>query len=407
MEGAQKSLESFFRTRFHVVPTQTNRQDQWYKRSYQSWKELNGNREPLILTPKESREDWVPELQECAVLLVRAIQNEAMSELERQKTLPSPIDTKLFEDSVLEHPFFLTKSDFLGKPSLTPRVQRLSFWISEIRHNFNEQQSQSCAIRALLEADQIRPLLYLANHPLTRTSLRTLLHLKVSQGYQDQSLDVGWASIIEDSLRLMVLLAILKCFPESLSAKDGFNSWVPFAFMSNDVPFNYATTTIRLMDDIRGNTRGHVMESQIENYFDKCFRVLIRTHALFQVCELPQVDWVQRVMNATLYFVGFESWNRARQGQTYLGCQLNVTKGATWLKTWEKPDERASDVQVSLSKNKKQRDPLTMREPKQVHVPEPSEEEKELASTLAELETREAAYGLKRSTKYGRRHKEV
>jgi hypothetical protein len=50
-------LETLLSQHFRVVGTHSQRQDQWYKRSYQVFKAEHGDRQPLILVPHESQEE--------------------------------------------------------------------------------------------------------------------------------------------------------------------------------------------------------------------------------------------------------------------------------------------------------------------------------------------------------------
>ena len=103
-----------------------------------------------------------------------------------------------------------------------------------------------------------------------------------------------------------------------------------------------------------------------------------------------------------LYYIGFESWNRQREGQGYLGCALNTTKDDKWLRHGL-GEEVEVDGGETLPVARKPADPLRLRSPKQNAEPGPDEDEIEELARLEALEKEEAVYGRKRSTKYQRR----
>jgi hypothetical protein len=396
-----QSLESLFRSRFHIVPTRTNRQDQWYKRNYQAWKAENGDCEPLILSPKDSKELWAQELQELAANFAVTVQQCATEVAEHQRTLNSPSENKLFNDSVLEGPLTILKPEYLDKRPLTPVMQRLSYWTTLSRINYNDREQHSKAIKALLECEEINVLLYLAQHPLAQ--IKTAATLKIPGSNQYHSLDIGWVSIANEALETLVFLVILKCFPEALLVRSGYRKWIPFALVPDSIRCS-GTSVIRFMDIFSQQRPGVAMkEEEMQHYIEWCFRVVTTTQVLSQACKLPELDWGRRMVDTFLYFVGFEAWNRERQGVGYLNCDLNTTKNEAWLRKTSGLQEKQERVEtIPVSKQTKPRDPLLLHEAKKCHKPEPTEEENAMLEKLAGLEVEEAVYGRKRSTKYRR-----
>jgi len=109
-------------------------------------------------------------------------------------------------------------------------------------------------------------------------------------------------------------------------------------------------------------------------------------------------------MDTFLYILGFEAWNRSRQGEGYLGCDLNKPKDARSLQGVGLDDYGDEGLLVREA-SKKPMDPLKLREPEREVEVEPTEEEMTEMDELAALESSEANYGRKRSTKYGTKNK--
>jgi hypothetical protein len=74
--GAQdfeQELTALLSHHFQIVASNSQRQDQWYKRSLQSFTYHHGDKKPLILVPRESKEEWAPHVRRFASLLGRMI----------------------------------------------------------------------------------------------------------------------------------------------------------------------------------------------------------------------------------------------------------------------------------------------------------------------------------------------
>jgi hypothetical protein len=64
VDKLSSELSALLLRHFQVVSIHSQRQDQWYKRSYQSFTSQYGDREPLILVPRDSKEEWVPHVRQ-------------------------------------------------------------------------------------------------------------------------------------------------------------------------------------------------------------------------------------------------------------------------------------------------------------------------------------------------------
>jgi hypothetical protein len=213
------------------------------------------------------------------------------------------------------------------------------------------------------------------------------------QEYQWRSLNNGWQTAVDKIIVIMLFLAVTGAFPEELA--EGYRYWAPVAFLTYKSPFTpYIDAfggTIPTTEDERRNETTH------------CIEALCVAQA-WALSIGSTTNWEERIMDKFLYILGFEAWNRSREGEGYLGCDLNKTKTAKSLPTVGQEKEDIS-IQNQERDAKKPIDPLKLREPKQEVEPEFSEEERREMDELATLELTEADYGRKRSTKYISRHK--
>lgn len=398
MESVLLSLEKLLSQHFWVVPARTNRHDQWYKRKYQSWKQENEDLEPLILTSKISKEEWVPQLHALAANFAHAIRQQAEEREKLQSTWNPPPDQKLFADNVFDKDLTILGPVDSESPFLTPAMQRAAYWTVPLR----QYRTAHCrAIKALLVTDQTNVLCHLARRKGMYFADAAYVRGSPPPGPFARPL-IGWAGIIDETLELLMALVILKSHPESLPLQTAYQAWVPFAF--DDSSWSGSVAAVRLKSIFPSSHGKAVTNHSLDDAIARCFRVLAASNCLSIACNASIVDWEGRVIDMFLFFVGFESWNRSREGQGYLGCDLNQKKDSAWLKkvTGLRPDV-IEDSDTPKVNRKKSKDPLHLRDARKEAVVELSEEELDLQERLADAEAEEAMYGHKRSTKYQKR----
>ncbi|KAK7209185.1 hypothetical protein V2G26_016363 [Clonostachys chloroleuca] len=403
MEQLQTKLEQLIKQSFHFEPISTQRHDQWYKRVYQSsWKDGGC---PLILTPKDSREEWTAQVHQFAVNFAKvvhgAVNNGSKMRQDALQAEEISTDNKLFQDVVLDE-FQTTFTPCSAKENtLTPAMQRLAFW-TEPHDNF---QPLADAVRALLACEQIGPLLYLARCrreiPLKDLAPK---NAKLWTRRRFKTDNTGWELGLGEALEFLFFVEILKCFPDTLGKEEQCERWVPYTYAEESSPMR---RYVRNRNAIHSKTG-----SNTDKEVQRCFRIVCMHLMLRDACGLPALNLEEYVINTFLSFLGFEAWNRWREGEGYLGTDLNKMKDEKWLwqhmgddakQAAEKQRELdAPDSSSDVPKSPRPRDPLLLREPKAKPVEEPSEEDLVELNKLAALEAEEATYGRKRSTKYHR-----
>lgn len=402
----QASLGSLLRQYFHVVPTTTQRHDQWYKRRYQSW--ANEQRQhgaavgPLILAAKEARTEWAPNLMRVSVDLATHIGDETVKWFCRQgdvKDVPMPSTDKLFADEVLDRPAIISARHSNEKLVLTPAMQRLSFWSSA------PSLDHADAIKALLERGHVTALVRLAELQVAKGgSVKDTVHIERKAWHGQRKTDEGWETLIDEILQVFFFLCILSSFPDELLAQEKYQLWLPYGgLLSNHTPMQHFTETQK-------KQFGKALQTHkdLQQPMERCLGVLIHTNVVHRACALHPISWTDRISDALLYFIGFEAWNREREGSTYLGCDLNTPKNKNWLQHGLTEDQRPVESASSDgTKMPKRQDPLFLREAKQEPERVPDEDEKQEQDKLDALATEEAAYGTRRSTKYRSRHANV
>ncbi|VUC28515.1 unnamed protein product [Clonostachys rosea] len=403
MEQLQSDLEQLIKQSFHFVPISTQRHDQLYKRVYQgSWKDGVC---PLILTPKDSREEWTAEVHQFTVKFAKAVQgatNDA-SKMRQDAFQAETIstDNKVFQDAVLDE-FETTFTPCSAKEkALTPTMQRLAFWTDPPA----DLQLLPDAVRALLACEQIGPLLYLARRhkdtSLKELSTKTVKSLR--RRYSEPNI-IGWEFALEETLEFLFFVEILSCFPDTLGKGEECERWIPYIYAGEASPMRRYLQT-------RSGTHPKAVPDA-HRQVQRCFRIVCNYRMLWDACGLPVLNLEHYIINAFLSFLGFEAWNRKREGKGYLGTDLNKMKDEKWL--WEHMGDDAKeaaeiqreldahDSSSAIPKSPRPRDPLRLREPKAKPVEEPSEEDLAELNKLAAMEAEEATYGRKRSTKYHR-----
>ena len=413
---ASSELEKLLREAFHLVPVRTQRHDQWYKRSYQSWRDRvqDPSRDLLILTAKQSKDEWAPQLKRCATELSRAIKARSQDLANETRHLASyDTNSKLFTDDLIDES---EKSTFMtvlsGEPALPLQSRRLSYWETPgtpFRSTIETYKHQAVIIKALLALGRVDVL-----SPLARAKRATVKYAASITPPKKQSRreneDAGWMTIIDDVLKIYLFLHIKKCFTAELDQNKAFECWVPFAMIARYIEpslSRYAASVTEDMTKERRKRSDHLEATQ-------CFETMCVTDVLLQECGLPAVDWESKMMDAFMYFIGFEAWNRSREGDGYLFCDFNKTKGSKWLlpgaggqNTSTSDDEGVADrldQDHSRSRRSRSVDPLYLREPKKELVPKTDEnDDGEKQDILAEMESKEAEFGKKRSQKYMRK----
>lgn len=383
-QDLQQDLATLLSQHFQIVTSNSQRQDQWYKRSLQSFTFHHGDKKPLILVPRESKEEWVPHVRQFASSLASIVRATDGKAIEHETS-----GSKLFSDDVLDEahsrPLCLVVTD--SKP-LSPEMMQMSWWTTKTQHP-DDKARRVKGIKALIACGQTESLLRLASWPQTHPN--QVSHL---QKYQWSSLNNGWQPAVDKIIVIMLLLCVTGAFSEGLLEKDDYKYWVPVAFLSYQSPFTSYIEAhggkIPTTDDDRQREM-------------RCCIEALRTAQAWALSTDSPINWEERIMDKFLYILGFEAWNRSREGEGYLVCDLNKTKTVKSLQRLGK--DHGSENPPAREAIKKSMDPLRLRGPKQGVETEPSEEEKMEMNELAELESSEANYGRKRSTKYVTKNK--
>ncbi|EKJ70221.1 hypothetical protein FPSE_09595 [Fusarium pseudograminearum CS3096] len=374
-------LTALLSQHFQIVATHSQRQDQWYKRSYQSFTSQHGDRKPLILVPHTSKEEWIPHLRQFASSLGKKLEI-ARRESRAFDNIP---ESKLFSDNVLDEahtrPLCLAITD--SKP-LSPDMMQMSWWTTKIQHP-DDKARRLKGIKALIACGQVDSLIRLALLPGVHPEQAS--HIKP---YQWESLNSGWHTAVDKIIVIMLFLGITGTFAEDLVEKDGYKYWAPVAF------FTYKSPLTAYIDAFGGKIPSS--EHERRQQMTHCIEALVATQS-WALSTGYTINWGERIMDNFLYMLGFEAWNRSREGEGYLGCDLNKTKTAKSLQGVGYDEEDIS-TKSDEGSTKKPIDPLKLRDPKREAVPEPIEEERREMDALAVLESIEADYGRKRSTKY-------
>ncbi|XWW96928.1 hypothetical protein V2A60_004908 [Cordyceps javanica] len=387
MDNVTTSLQSLLRQRFHITPTNTARRDQWFKRVYQVWAE--DNKELLLLTPKASREEWAPEMLQLSAQLASHIRHLAGVERQILDASFPPRQDKLFPDSVFDEPPLMCQLDDRQAPALSPSVQRGDWWPNK------DLVDLAYVGQALLEHGQIAALVHVAemrdvdlkdaadlrNHSRSRWGLST------EEG-------AGWGKVVDEVLLIFFFVAIIGTFPEELGMiSERYTEWLPYGeLLCAPSPPKRFIDALKKRPGFKGLRSGN--ESQ--PHMQRCVRILAAADILYESCHLAAIDWEPRISSAMLYFVGFEAWNRGREGHTYLYCPFNSTKNGKWLAHGVEMTENQYTIRVeensSSAKNVKParpRDPLRLRERRVGEAGSDSDDEEQ--AKLAALERAEAA----------------
>ncbi|KAF5975900.1 hypothetical protein FCOIX_7437 [Fusarium coicis] len=391
-EAICDELKSLLSQHFQVVATHSQRQDQWYKRSYQSFAAEHGNREPLILVPRESREEWVPHVRRFAQTLAAQV----IAAGEAQTSQPGDVtsDSKLFSDQVLDaiHTVPLSRA-VRGKDQLRPVAMQITRWTSTNSYVFSGTE-RITGIKGLIACGEVDVLLRLATLPQTHPPKEREIDPS-----RWRHLNRDWQDVIDAILSIMWFLGAIESFPEEFVSDDGYKYWVPVAFNSYVSRFQ---PYIEAHDGKIAKTA-----EAIQKEVSQCLKALVAAQAFSSEAGFDPMQWEDRIMDGFLYILGFEAWNRSREGEGYLNCDLNVTKTAKSLRSVSHGEEGGDVEEAAQSKRvtPRYKDPLKLREPKKEMASESSEGEQEELEKLAALEAMENEYGRKRSVKYLPKHK--
>ncbi|EXK99506.1 hypothetical protein FOQG_02027 [Fusarium oxysporum f. sp. raphani 54005] len=394
-EAIGDELKALLSQHFQVVATHSQRQDQWYKRSYQSFTAENGNREPLILVPRESREEWVPHVRRFAITLAARVI--AAGEAQTSQPRVNTSESKLFSDRVLDaiHVQPLSRA-VRGKGQLRPVAMQITRWTSTNGYVFSGTE-RITGIKGLIACGEVDVLLQLATLPQTHPPKEREIDAS-----RWRYLNRDWQDVIDAILSIMWFLGAIESFPQDFVSEDGYRYWVPIAF------HNYLSR-FQPYIEAHGGKIPSTAEA-IQNEISQCIKALVAGQAFSSKAGFDPIQWEDRIMDNFLYILGFEAWNRSREGAGYLNCDLNVTKTAKSLRSISDGGEDDDFTEQMAQGNKgaaaKPQDPLKLREPKKEMAPEVDEEEEQEIEKLAVLETNEKDYGRKRSMKYMTKHKD-
>ncbi|KAF4440828.1 hypothetical protein FACUT_3146 [Fusarium acutatum] len=391
--GITDELKAILSQHFQVVATHSQRQDQWYKRSYQSFAAEHGNREPLIIAPRESREEWVPQIRRFAKTLAAKVITAGEAQTSQSRDITS--DSKLFSDRVLDaiHNEPLSRA-VKGREQLRPVAMQITRWTSTNSYVFSGNE-RITGIKGLIACGEMDLLIRLATLPQTHPPKEREIDPS-----RWRHLNRDWQDVIDAILSIMWFLGAMESFPEDFVSGDGYKYWVPIAFHS------YLSRLQPYIEAHDGKTPSTT--EAIQKEVSQCLKALITAQAFSSKAGFDPIQWEERIMDNFLYILGFEAWNRSREGAGYLNCDLNFSKTAKSLRAvCHGGDENGSEEEAVQNKGvaPKHKDPLKLREPKKQMVSESSEGEQEENEKLAALEAMENEYGRKRSAKYMPKHK--
>ncbi|CCT70480.1 uncharacterized protein FFB20_12585 [Fusarium fujikuroi] len=394
-EAIPDELKALLSQHFQVVATHSQRQDQWYKRSYQSFAAEHGNREPLIIVPRESREEWVPHVRRFAKTLAAKVVAAGEAQTSRPRDITS--DSKLFSDTVLDaiHSVPLSRA-VKGREQLRPVAMQITRWTSTNSYVFSGTE-RITGIKGLIAIGEVDVLLRLATLPQTNPPKEREIDPS-----RWRHLNRDWQDVIDAILSILWFLGAMESFREDFVSEDGYKYWVPIAFHSYLSRFQ---SYIEAHDGKLPSTN-----EAIQKEISQCMKALVAAQVFSSKAAFDPIQWEDRIMDSFLYILGFEAWNRSREGAGYLNCDLNVTKTAKSLRSISRGDgdnnvvEEMADVKKRSAT--KPRDPLKLREPKKEMAPEVDDDEEQEMEKLAVIETNEKDYGRKRSMKYLTKHKD-
>ncbi|VZI10236.1 unnamed protein product [Fusarium fujikuroi] len=215
----------------------------------------------------------------------------------------------------------------------------------------------------------------------------------MSQAWRHLNRD--WQDVIDAILSILWFLGAMESFREDFVSEDGYKYWVPIAFHSYLSRFQ---SYIEAHDGKLPSTN-----EAIQKEISQCMKALVAAQVFSSKAAFDPIQWEDRIMDSFLYILGFEAWNRSREGAGYLNCDLNVTKTAKSLRSISRGDgdnnvvEEMADVKKRSAT--KPRDPLKLREPKKEMAPEVDDDEEQEMEKLAVIETNEKDYGRKRIKK--------
>lgn len=390
MECFKDELSAIFQHSFEVKVSHTNRQDQWYKRRLQSWKTTTKNQGPLILSPTASKSEWAPKVLNCTSRFAKHIRSSATAELAQHHDLSLP--TKLFPDTVFQGQSLMAevREGHTSQPlaPLAPCMQRIDFWLAD-----KNKGEQSRATKALLQLGMLSPLLKIASKRPSKMKEAAFIRHRLLR-FEDWH-DDGWLAIADDVAQVAVFIVAMAAFPEALAKNKAYVDWIPFGgFNSHETPVErFMALHSHRTDD----------SSAMNQLLDQCLATMAHVTALSTASGLDAIDWDTKLNEAVLLFIGFESWNRERYGQGYLGSSLNKPRHASWLtQSVNDGDDITASSDDSVERRPiKPRDPLHLRPEKANPVDNVSTGASDSDNDeLHVMETTEAEYGKRRSTKY-------
>ncbi|KAK8044311.1 hypothetical protein PG993_004335 [Apiospora rasikravindrae] len=411
---------------FHVTTASSMRQDQWYKRCMEFWRESDSG-DVLVLTPKNARAEWAPRIYSFAKNLADVTRR--ASHQERDTASKKPLELIRRHDRVFDDPtivkdppscFFDGEEGRLGYAE-----QNLSYWITSSGEAAQGPLPQrACGVKKLLERHESRGLLALGmGHGQI---LRTLAELPPPKRSQRQGWEApqGWTAALDDTLEVLLFIMIMLCFEDQLLTNHDYARWLPAI---RKYPVHPAVWTYLGNQGFSGIESRHpqaagINQQKLKDHLDWHLRTLSIGVMVMDECSIEHSPSLEdRIVNAFLQLVGFEAWNREREGgegRWYLECKLNQGKSAKWLRS-QVPGEKEDGFEDGQSSaefgDKAQRlpqskkDPLKLMKPGQNKIEDLEEEEEEEvfdneeAAKLAATEVEEAQYGKKRSLKYRRK----
>ncbi|KAF5664260.1 hypothetical protein FHETE_7142 [Fusarium heterosporum] len=218
-------LHSLLTQHFHVLATHSQRQDQWYKRSYQELSAKHGHCKALILVPCESQAERIPHARHFASAFAKKLRAASDERIAQKSVISQKSVYKLFPDSVIDriHNEHLARA-VTGHEHLPPFAMQVSGWTSDDGLIFSGPHRRK-GIIGLIACGEIDVLFRLATLPQTNPPKGEEI-----DPFTWRIINWDWQDVIDDILIIMVFPVALDAFPNDFLVQEGYRLWVPVAF---------------------------------------------------------------------------------------------------------------------------------------------------------------------------------
>ncbi|KAK8085571.1 hypothetical protein PG997_006842 [Apiospora hydei] len=355
MDELFASLSRTLLDSLHVTPASSMRQDQWYKRCMESWKESNSG-DVLTLTPKDARAEWAPKIYSFAKDLECVIRKASQQERET------------------------ASKELSGDAAQGPLPQR------------------AYGIKKLLERHESTGLLALATGH--GHILRTLAELPPPKTSQRQCWEApqGWVAALDETLEVLLFIMTMLCFEDQLLVNHGYARWLPAI---RKYPVHPAVWTYLGSQGFGGIESRNAQavgldQKKLKDHLNWHLQTLSIAVVVMGECGIEHNPYLEdRIVNAFLHL-----------SAKWLRSQVPEEKDDAFKEDGQSLADSGDEVKRP---SRKKKDPLKLMEPGQNTIENLEEDKEEEASNseeaakLAAIETEEAKYGKKRSLKYRRK----